>query len=432
MSLEHLYQLFLQSDGICTDSRLASPGMIFFALRGDNFNGNTYASAALEGGCKVAVVDDPEIEAEEEKLFRVDDVLTTMQNLASHHRKQLGIPVIAITGTNGKTTTKELTQAVLSTKYRVLATKGNLNNHIGVPLTLLRLKDEEMAIIEMGANHKGEIDTLCRIADPNVGLITNVGFAHLEGFGSPEGVVEAKTELYRYLEKKNGTIFINGTADALNSVASSMNLDKVYYMDGDKPLCEGNAEVGPVFLKLIIRFMAGGTYRVSTRLTGAYNLENILAAACIGKYFSVPEQDIISAVEAYTPSNNRSQVLETKTNHIILDAYNANPTSMTGAIKNFLGLASDSKLMILGDMLELGPYAAGEHQKILRLIAGKSQIRVMLVGPEFMKAAKDLPFPAFYVVEDIIEHLRRNPVSNQLILLKGSRGIRLEKTLEVL
>ncbi len=431
MHIEDLHKLFLQSAGICTDSRHAAAGMLFFALRGDHFNGNTYAAAALKKGCSHAVVDDPEA-GKGPAFIQVGDVLETLQALATYHRHTLGIPVLAVTGTNGKTTTKELILAVLSQKYRTLATTGNLNNHIGVPLTLLKLKDEEIAVIEMGANHEGEIHNLCRIADPDFGLITNIGFAHLEGFGSAEAILRTKTELYRYLEQKDGTIFINGMNGILTAAAEPLRVKKVFYTDGKAPLCDGYITEHSVFLKMMITFRDGGRHQVITRLTGSYNMENILAAACIGQYFEVPEEQIVSAIEAYTPSNNRSQVMETGTNRLIVDAYNANPTSMAGSIKNFLSLEHPSKLMILGDMLELGPYAAGEHRKILDMVQNIPGLKVILVGPEFSKASGNSGHPSFYVVEDLIEHFRHNPVRNQLILLKGSRGIRLEKLLTIL
>ena len=432
MSLEQLYRLFVQSNGICTDSRQASAGMLFFALKGEYFNGNEYAAAAIDMGCTFAVTDDPGIASQGDQYILVPGVLETLQSLAAYHRHKLGIPVLAITGTNGKTTTKELISAVLSKKFRVLATQGNLNNHIGVPLTLLRLKNEEIAIVEMGANHPGEIHDLCKIADPDFGLITNIGFAHLEGFGSPEAILQTKTELYRYLEQKGGTIFINGMNDLLADAASTMKLKKVWYTDGKDPLCDGYIDAPSVFLRMVIAFTGSETYHVITKLTGSYNMENILAAACTGRYFEVDLDDIISAIEAYTPSNNRSQVVETASNRVIIDAYNANPTSMTGSIQNFLSLEAPAKLMILGDMLELGRYSAEEHAKILKLVKDAAATDIILVGPEFTRAAKDLPYPSFYVVEDLIEHLHRNPVNHHLVLLKGSRGIHLEKLMNVL
>ncbi|HYW96562.1 MAG TPA: UDP-N-acetylmuramoyl-tripeptide--D-alanyl-D-alanine ligase, partial [Bacteroidales bacterium] len=362
----------------------------------------------------------------------VGNVLQTLQDLASYHRKTLSIPVLAITGTNGKTTTKELIHAVLSKKFNVLATRGNFNNHIGVPLTLLGLKDEEMAVVEMGANHIGEIHELCTIADPDYGIITNIGFAHLEGFGSPEGVLQAKTELYRYLNQKKGTIFINGMNDLLTTSAESLNLRKVWYTDGKTPLVDGYIDEKSVLLKMMISFTGSAKYHVETKLTGNYNMENILAAACIGKYFGVPETEIISAIESYAPSNNRSQYLETDGNHLIIDAYNANPTSMNGAVKNFLGINAPSRMLILGDMLELGRYTEKEHLKIIEMLNEHPGIEVILVGPEFEKAAQNTGYLSFYVVEELFEHLRMNPVKDHLILLKGSRGIHLEKLIDVL
>ena len=284
----------------------------------------------------------------------------------------------------------------------------------------------------MGANHIGEIHDLCKIADPGYGIITNIGFAHLEGFGSPEGVRQAKTELYRYLEDKGGTIFINGMNDILKESAEPLNLKKVWYTDGENPVCDGYVEGRSVFLNMLLSFTGSSDHHVRTRLTGSYNMENILAAACIGKYFGVPEMDIVTAIESYTPSNNRSQFLETATNRVIIDAYNANPTSMAGSVKNFMGIEAPARLIILGDMLELGEYAAAEHARILDMLENTENLDVLLVGPEFSKAADDLTYSSFYAVEDLIEHLRQHPVKDHLILLKGSRGIRLEKLLDVL
>ncbi len=431
MSLENLYDIYLQSSGICTDSRQAAPGTLFFALRGDNFNGNLYAGSALSAGCSYAIVDDPEEASGNKSFIAVENVLHTLQSLGNLHRKKLGIPVLAITGTNGKTTSKELIHDVLSRKFRVLATRGNLNNHIGVPLTLLRLKDEEIAIVEMGANHPGEIAALCEIADPDYGLITNIGFAHLEGFGSPEGILKTKTELYRYLDKKNGTIFINGMNDILTTAAPP-SVKKIEYAGGSKPVCKGHAGDPSVFLNMDISFADNGTYHATTHLTGTYNVENILAAACIGKYFDVEENNIVSAIEAYTPSNNRSQVTETASNRIVMDAYNANPTSMKGAIRNFLEISSPKKLLILGDMLELGDYANTEHRRIVEMLQNHPGPEVFLVGPEFAQVAKGIGYHLFNTAEDLIEHLRKNAVYDHLILLKGSRGMRLERVISML
>jgi UDP-N-acetylmuramoyl-tripeptide--D-alanyl-D-alanine ligase len=321
---------------------------------------------------------------------------------------------------------------VLSKKYKLFATQGNFNNHIGVPLSLLSLRNEEMAIIEMGANHQFEIDELCRIADPDFGIITNIGKAHLEGFGSFEAVVKTKTELYRYLDRKNGVVLINGNNPVLTDEVNKTGLEQYSYFTGKNLLCDGYIKSDGLFLSLVLKFTGSNEILVSTKLTGDYNLENILAAACAGKYFGVEESDIVDALESYVPSNNRSQFFSTDKNTLILDSYNANPASMTGAITNFLRIDKTPKMMILGDMLELGEWTEEEHIKILLQLKAAGFDNVHLVGKLFSTVVENFHYPVYENVENLIEHFRLNPVSNNLILLKGSRGIKLERLLEVL
>ncbi len=426
-----LYKIFSESSGICTDSRKAGKDQLFFALKGENFNGNLYARSAIDKGCSYAIIDDPYYQAGPQFIL-VPDCLRALQELAKTHRNGLKIPVIGITGSNGKTTTKELMAAVLRKKFKTYATKGNLNNHIGVPLSILEIDNEEIAIIEMGANHIGEIAALCAIADPDYGLITNIGRAHLEGFGSPEGVIQAKTELYRYLEKKSGLLFINGSNPLLVREASTLKVKKISYMSGENLLCDGYIERKGLHLNGFVKFTTEKETPFSTKMTGSYNLENILAAACVGKYFEVNEKDIVEAIRDYSPSNNRSQLIETGKNTVIMDAYNANPVSMQEAIDNFLEIEHPRKLMVLGDMLELGEWSVQEHQKVLKKIHNSGFSNLFLVGPCFAKTVSMLPFHSYKRVEDLIEHFKHMPLTQNLILLKASRGIGLEKVLEVL
>ena len=429
--IDEIYQIFKTSSGICTDTRKIEKNQLYFALKGEHFDGNKFVMDALARGCIAAITDDQEF-PDKKGIIKVNNSLSTLQELARYHRKQLKIPVLAITGSNGKTTTKELLYNVLSKKIRVLATAGNFNNHIGVPLTLLRLKNEEFAIIEMGANHLGEIDALCRIAEPDYGIITNIGKAHLEGFGSFEGVKKAKGELYAYLHEKKGTIFINGSNDILTSIANSLSVSKYSYVAGENVLCDGYVSQNGFFPEFMIKFMDGGNHFVQTRLSGSYNLENYLAAACIGKFFKVKEQDIIDALSSYQPNNNRSELLKTTNNQLLLDAYNANPTSMKESLSYFISLRHPDKMIILGDMLELGEYSQQEHKKILKYLSSHQDTKVYLIGNEFSSANAGFSFSTYQNTEAFIEHLHLNPVKDQLILLKGSRGLQLEKLIEVL
>lgn len=424
MELETLYQIYLSHPLITTDSRKIDHGCIFFALKGENFNGNTFAANAIEKGAAYAVADEPEF-AVNERIILVDNVLKTLQDLARLHRQRLGIPILAITGTNGKTTTKELTAKVLSEKFNLVYTRGNLNNHIGVPLTLLTLKpDTRFGVIEMGANHPGEIDELCRIALPDYGLITNVGRAHLEGFGSFEGVIQTKTELYRFLEQNNGTIFINRSNPILVSHAGKGK--QVGYSTGQDPEClEGEIVNSDPFLVLKLLFPKGWLY-VRTKLVGKYNFENLMAAAAIGLHFGIDPNLIVSAIESYQPDNNRSQMVSTGKNNLLMDAYNANPSSMRAALENFDQLASQKKGVILGDMLELGDVSAEEHQKIADLLMAFKLDLVLLVGPRFAGCKTPSSFKHFENSEELLRYLKETNPEDYLLLIKGSRGMKLE------
>ncbi|MEA4935185.1 MAG: UDP-N-acetylmuramoyl-tripeptide--D-alanyl-D-alanine ligase [Paludibacter sp.] len=429
-----LYEIFLEHPEITTDSRNCPAGSIFFALKGENFNANEFAAKALENGCSYAVVDQAEYVIDQRYIL-VKDVLKSLQELASQHRLQLGTKIIGITGTNGKTTTKELIASVLKEKYKIHFTQGNLNNHIGVPLTLLKLKPEhQLAIIEMGANHPGEIKQLCEIAQPNFGIITNVGKAHLEGFGSFEGVMKTKAELYDYISANGMGIFINDDNDYLKQMAakSSVIPDKqiAYALKchPDLSMVTGRVLSSDPFLTM--ECQTGNTFQVKTHLIGAYNAENVLAAVTIGHFFGMKNVQIIQGLENYEPVNNRSQFTVTTKNKLIVDAYNANPTSMQAAIQNFAAMQVEAKTAILGEMLELGQLSADEHQNIINLLKEKQITNVLLVGKAFQDCASD--YASFGTVEDLIVWLTENKIENQTILIKGSRGIRLEKIISLL
>lgn len=430
-----LYSIFLQHPNICVDSRLAAKNSIFFALKGDNFNANAFALSALEKGCVYAVVDEAEY-AIDERFVLVDNVLESLQRLATFHRKQLGTPVIGITGTNGKTTTKELIAAVLKEKYTILFTQGNYNNHIGVPLTLLQLKPEhEIAIIEMGANHEGEIHQLCEIARPNYGIITNVGKAHLEGFGSFEGVKRTKKELYNYILRSGKVIFINKDnnelMEMLTSTSFSIKEENICGFGSNANYSIWGEMIGSSpFLEMYCTTTPEGSFKVKTKLIGAYNAENVMGAVAIGKYFNVLNQEIKQGLENYLPQNNRSQYTITENNKIVVDTYNANPTSMNAAIQNFAQMEGEDKILILGDMLELGDQSEVEHQNIVDILQQKSFANVVLIGPEFKKT--NHPFKSYNNVDELISSLTSCPIINKSILIKGSRGIKLEKILPIL
>jgi UDP-N-acetylmuramoyl-tripeptide--D-alanyl-D-alanine ligase len=428
MTISKLYELFLKYPNVTTDSRSCPPDSIFFALKGENFDGNNFAENALKSGCSYAVIDNPDF-AKNEKMILVDDVLPTLQQLARLHRETLETPVIAITGTNGKTTTKELTAAVLSQQYNILHTQGNMNNHIGVPLTLLKLKPEhEYAVIEMGANHAGEIKVLCEIARPDYGLITNVGRAHLEGFGSLEGVIKAKGELFDFLRENNSLAFVN--QENIYLLRMSRGLDVCPYGSQMKDITFVAGKVlqsGP-FLALEWFHDFGESFAIETNLAGDYNLWNVLAAISIGLFFMVDVPAINAAISAYKPANNRSQFRQTARNKLIIDAYNANPDSMSVALENFRLLQAPEKAVILGDMLELGAKSLELHQEIVSKLNGYNKI--LLCGENFKQT--NSPFDCFANVEDLADYLRRFPLNGYHILIKGSHGIHLDKIIELL
>jgi UDP-N-acetylmuramoyl-tripeptide--D-alanyl-D-alanine ligase len=425
-TIEKIYQIFTDYPIISTDTRKIEKNSIFFALKGDNFNGNKFAETALEQGAVYAIIDDPEYVISS-KTILVDNTLKTLKNLANLHRRKLGLPILAITGTNGKTTTKELVSAVLSEKFNVSFTQGNLNNHIGVPLTLLKMNSgTEFGVVEMGANHPGEIADLCAIAEPDYGIITNIGKAHLEGFGSFEGVIKTKTELYQYIKNKNGVIFFNSENPLLKDLSSDINY-KISYGKNNADFI-GELLSSPPFVHVKANFKKGVLY-LNTNLTGDYNFENILAAACIGNYFEVDPIAIQKALKNYTPQNNRSQLIHKNKVKIIMDAYNANPTSMQASIKSFLSNSSTKNYLILGDMLELGEYSTQEHTAILELLNSYTEITVYTVGKNFLELAPNFNFQSFQNVEMLCSFLQDNPITEGNILIKGSRGIQLEKVL---
>lgn len=426
MDINKLYEIFLHHPQVTTDSRDCPEGSIFFALKGETFNGNQFAEAALEKGCAYAVVDEQEYApADDNRFILVDDCLKTLQALARHHRRTLGIPIVGITGTNGKTTTKELVSTVLSQRYNTLYTQGNFNNPIGVPKTLLRLTAEhEMAVVEMGASHPGDIKELVDIAEPDYGIITNVGKAHLQGFGSLEGVVRTKCELYDFLRcHGKHTVFIDAGNKLLLPMADG--LEQVRYGVGEGQGQRVSGEIGPCAPYLSFDWWQedGKRHHVQTHLIGSYNIYNMLAAACIGLFFGVTPEQINQALEGYVPSNNRSQLSETEHNHLIIDAYNANPTSMAAAINNFRVMDVQPKMAILGDMGELGPTSLEEHQKVVEALKEAGINEVWLVGEQFGQI--DCPFRKFTNAEEVKKTLATEQPQGHYILLKGSNYMRL-------
>ena len=431
MTIEELYSIFLEHPVITTDSRDCPAGSIFFALKGASFDGNAYALKALELGCSYAVIDEAKY-ATDARCILVNDVLTTLQQLSRHHRRALRTPVIGVTGTNGKTTTKELIAAVLSEKYNVLYTQGNFNNHIGVPKTLLQLRPEhEIAVVEMGANHPGEIKTLVNIVEPDYGIITNVGMAHLEGFGSFEGVIRTKGELYDYLRTKQGAkVFIHADNEHLMNIANGLELVKYGVENTSECAVTGSVvKCAPV---LTFKWGSGLTqqYEVQTHLIGAYNIYNMLAAATIGLHFGVTEEQVTHALSNYIPSNNRSQLTVTEHNKLLVDTYNANPTSMMAALRNFRDMDVTPKMAILGDMRELGTVSADEHQKVVDFLARENINNVWLVGTEFGKTKCD--YRKFADVEAVKAELLQQKPEGMYILIKGSNGIKLFQLPELL
>ena len=427
MNLADLYELFVHHRTITTDSRNCPVGSLFFALKGEHFDGNQYAEAALAKGAAYAIIDNPEYQRNERTIL-VEDSLKALQRLAHRHRKALGTPVIGITGTNGKTTTKELLAAVLATKYNVLYTEGNLNNQIGVPLTLLRLNnDHEMAVIEMGANHPGDIKELVEIVAPNYGIITNIGCAHLEGFGSLEGVIRTKGELYDYLRHTQGKIFIQHENKILQQIAKG--LEQISYGQEEGDFTVGHVVSCNPFLTFDWK-QQGKIHVVDTHLIGAYNLDNILAAIAVGRYFKIPAERISRAIATYEPTNNRSQWKETEKNHLIIDAYNANPSSMKLALENFAQMDVTPKAVILGDMRELGPTSDELHQEVVQQLQAIGFDQVFLCGEHFSRTGNG--FQTFPTTAALKDYLQAHPLRNFHILLKGSHSMALESLIDTL
>jgi UDP-N-acetylmuramoyl-tripeptide--D-alanyl-D-alanine ligase len=425
VSIQELYQLFIQYPSVQTDTRKLKDGDIFFALKGPSFNGNEFALQAIDNGASYAVVDE-NIASGNHRVIKVNDVLETLQELAKYHREQFTIPFIAITGSNGKTTSKELIYAVLSSHYKTYTTQGNLNNHIGVPLTLLSVRpDAEMAVIEMGANHQKEIESYCRYTEPTHGVITNCGKAHLEGFGGVEGVKKGKGELYDFLSQHDGTAFVYADYDYLQTMSAAIkHIVKYGQSEG---MLQGKILSNEPFLEVGITEGLQHISSIKTQLVGDYNLPNILCAAAIGKYFSVPDEKIKTAIENYVPSNSRSQLLHNGTNTIILDAYNANPTSMKAAIENFAHLHADKKILMLGGMMELGKESIEEHKNIIDLINQYDWHKVVLVGGDFAKI--DHGFIFFTDSTEAQEWFAGQQFEHTHFLIKGSRSMQMEKIL---
>ncbi|HOS72452.1 MAG TPA: UDP-N-acetylmuramoyl-tripeptide--D-alanyl-D-alanine ligase [Bacteroidales bacterium] len=427
---EQIYQLFRESKGLSTDSRTISEGQMFLALWGNKFNGNKYAADALKKGASWAVIDDPAFETE--KTILVDDTLMELHKLATHHRKELKCPVLAVTGSNGKTTTKELIAAVLSKKYRVHSTKRNLNNQIGVPLTILSAQEgTEIMVLEMGASHIGEIRTLCLIARPDYGIITNIGAAHMEGFGSIEGVAKAKTELYEHLRKVNGIAFYNDRDRLISSKIYGMVNRAVPFSDPAGTALKAVPEITGLNLAVNVKYRKK-KLKVQTKLFGAYNADNVRAAMAVGLFFGVDIEDIADAIENYEPEDNRSRVIVTENNTLISDSYNANPVSMKLALESFAAIKAENKLCILGDMLELGDRTEEEHKKIHRVLTDHNLQNVMLTGPVFTKVSAGFRFKTFSSVGRLRKYLKLKPVKGYHILIKGSRGMALEQIYDVL
>lgn len=423
-NIASLYEIYKQYPSVQTDTRKLKTGDLYFALKGPNFNGNHFAIAALKAGASYAIVDEPIVESQgfENRIIQVSNVLVTLQDLAKQHREQLTIPFIAITGSNGKTTTKELVAAVLSIHYKTYTTQGNLNNHIGVPITILSIPfSAEMAVIEMGANHLHEIESYCLYTQPTHGLITNCGKAHLEGFGSEAGVRKAKGELFDYLKKHHGTAFLMQDYDYLQEMSSGIK--EIIGYGTQSGTIQGNAMDRAGLLS--VQMLQGLDLIIHTQLVGAYNLPNVLAAITIGQYFKVPVNKIKLAIENYVPSNSRSQLIQWRQNHIIMDAYNANPSSMQLAVENFAKMAAPSKILCLGAMKELGTDSAQEHQKLVDYIQTFNWEKVVLVGGDFKNCSH-----SYLYFEDAIAAktwLNKQGFQNKYILIKGSRGIQMEQ-----
>ena len=426
MTIAEIHQIFLQCSGVSTDTRKLSKNTLFFCLKGENFNGNKFAKNAFEKGAAYVVYDDIEYNPAHQNAILVKDSLETLQALARYHRNQFDIPVIGLTGSNGKTTTKELIKCVLAQNFEVLATQGNLNNHIGVPLSLLNIKEStEIALIEMGANHLKEIAFLANIAAPTMGYITNFGKAHLEGFGGLEGVVKGKSELYDYLKDHKGITIVNGNDKKQMQQSEGLNR----YIFGQTKLAQN--QLSNKINKDGFCTVEVGEITITSQLTGAYNFDNLNAAVTFGEFFEIPLSDIKKGIASYSPTNNRSQWIKTKRNRVLLDAYNANPTSMKAAIKSFVDVKANAKLVILGDMLELGQYAQKEHQAIIDQLKRGGIDQAILVGPLFC-ASHTEGFSTFETTAEAKNHLADQLIQDHTILIKGSRGITLEQLLDQL
>ena len=424
MEIKELHQIFLQSSGVCTDTRKIKDKSIFFALKGSNFNGNSFALQALENGANFAVIDE-ELSERNERLIEVENGLQTLQELASFHRQYLKIPIIGLTGSNGKTTTKELIHTVLSTRYRTAATKGNFNNHIGVPLTLLSMNSStEIGVVEMGANHPGEIASLCEIAKPDYGYITNFGKAHLEGFKSVEGVIQAKSELYEYLIRKEGTLFLNYDDPVQQK---RMNYRHTFTFGSID-----QADIKLTYANTTLAAIHSADTTIHSNLTGRYNATNIAAAFAIGYFFDIAPEDARKAIEDYQPQNNRSQIIEKGSNRIIMDAYNANPTSMAAALENLKNLSATTKIAILGDMFELGNLSEEEHQQVANILKDSDIDEAYLIGSNFYKTDGAHKIKRFRDFEELTCFLQTKTFQNATILIKGSRGMELERVLDFL
>jgi UDP-N-acetylmuramoyl-tripeptide--D-alanyl-D-alanine ligase len=438
---EQLYQLFKKHPVISTDTRKIVPNSLFFALKGDKFDANIFAEQAIKAGAAYAVIDNPAYHLNGQYVL-VEDVLTTLQNLARHHRGQLNIPVIGLTGTNGKTTTKELINSVLSRHFTTYATQGNLNNHIGVPLTILAINaSDQVAVIEMGANHQKEIELLCSISQPTHGLITNVGKAHLEGFGGIEGVKKGKGELYDYLSQDGGAVFVNSGDKVLMEMQRARGLKNIvlYGSNDQTNLISGNLlENSPYLTLQWVNNTTGESYEVKSQLTGAYNLDNILAAICIGVYFKLSADEINAGISGYQPKNNRSQITQTATNTLICDYYNANPSSMFVAIENLGQIKADHKVLVLGDMFEMGQESATEHEAVIKKALETDVDERIFIGKEFSSQKSEVGSQKleqgamFYpTVEEAMAGLKAKPIRNATVLIKGSRGMALERLVEL-
>lgn len=432
MNISELYSIFKEHPVVTTDSRDCPEGSIFFALKGASFNGNAFAGKALEQGCSFAVVDEEEYVVKGDRRYILtENCLKTLQQLANYHRRTLGTKIIGITGTNGKTTTKELTAAVLGEKYNVLYTQGNFNNDIGVPKTLLRLTaGNDIAVVEMGASHPGDIKTLVDIVEPDYAIITNVGKAHLKGFGSFEGVIRTKGELYDFMRSYGGKVFIDNDNAFLTGIAQGLELVKYGTADADGLCVNGQVQSCDPYLNFKWRHACGEWHEVKTHMIGGYNISNMLAAACIGLYFGVSQEQICHALSSYIPSNNRSELAITKFNKLIIDAYNANPTSMDAALRNFNDMNIEPKMVIIGDMGELGDVSAEEHQKIADFLKSSDIKKVWLVGEEFGKT--ECCFRKFRNVEEVMETISKNRPEGFCILIKGSHSTKLYRLPELL